>query len=857
MLTVFLERTRFSASVVDLLAGESRETEILRELATGSPGRLLTLRLFAETGGINPAAEIAFIESLRQSASVAKTWKSGQDGLTDAGNLLFTDRYVWLLPDWIEENMGGPISDNPPDSSLLAERIVTNLVDYLDSPDGMALVDLVPRDPFLLMGRLERLFPSIGVEEDRNNSVFWIEQTGSPFNETAQEALFEALVEALAVARVQQPELQMEYTGVAVFASASKEGIKAEIERLNLLGIGLVLLIALYAVRNIAALLRIGLVVAMALLVAATAVVTVFETVHVIALVIGSILTGIAVDYGFHLLLREEDCLGAAETRKVVIAGSLSSALGFLVLTGAPLPFLRQVGVFVGCGLLAAMAAALLLGSAARPEISLRVFKIRPGSLPPWSGILPLVVALPGLFMLSWSSNIQDLEYPLPGLKETDARLRSMASPLHAMPAYLLHGEDILNCRDQLQAIDPHGSMTHAGKVLPTAGKVLVTQQKLRQMQGFREAFSRELDRAGFYPEAFDEFLSDWESYLQLPLSENLYREKMLAFSNALPGPLQNFIHIGEDVSWIMVLSPDPIDRDLHPDLIRLDQADMLSREFARYGRTMWLFAAFCLAVLTISVCVYFGFLPGLEAIAVPFLASAVTFGIIGLWQGEFGLFHLVGGTLAFCISLDYGLFAATSRRTRRALPKSITVSSVTTIAVFGVLASSHVPGVHHLAITVLIVMVCTLLLILIRWPMAVAGTDSLFKRIPHGKDALMVESIRSIQPDQIVAVCNPHQFQPVPSECLVEAMAQCAALLLAGGEPDMAPRSGMLVVVQACEIHSATIHPGQSVVATVRRLSEAQEGLVQFAGECSDRDNNSLTASRFSIFIPPANQLT
>ncbi len=852
LLIGFTGKTSFSASVVDLLAGDSKETRILQELATGSSGKLLLLRLYTSTGQVGAASKTSFRDSLQDSGSVDKIWSTGQDSLEDAGKQLFADRYFWLLPNWIEGNFDASASGAAIDANTMAQKIVGNLSAYLDSPDGMALVDLITRDPFLLMGQLEDLFSTISVDENASQILLWIEQAGSPFDEAAQENLFRSLDSALQQARMHQPDLQMEYSGVAVFASASKQAIKAEIERLNILGIALVLLIAVFVVRNIASLVRIGIVVMTALLIAATAVVTIFDTVHVIALVIGSILTGIAVDYGFHMLLREKGCLTNKETRKVVIAGSLSSALGFLVLIGAPLPFLRQVGVFVGFGLLAAMAAALLSGSESKDQAPLRTFQLRPGQLPMWVAVLFLIIAIPGLSRLTWKSDIQDLEYPLPKLKETDSRLRSAASPLQSMHPYLLYGEDIIDCRERLGSLDPEKRLTHAGNLLPPFESVHTTWQRMQQLDGFPEALYRELDRAGFYTDPFDAFLADWESYLELPVSPEVYRAKMDVFSHSLPGPLQNFIHIGDDIAWIMVLSPKPLDTELHPHLIHLDQSDMLSREFAQYGRTMWLFAGFCVAVLAISVCTYFGVRAGLEAIAVPLLATAMAFGILGIWHGAFGLFHIVGGLLAFCISLDYGLFAVTARARARPLPKSISVSSITTIAVFGVLASSHVPGVHQMAVTVILIMAFTLLLICCRWPRVSNDKTSLFSRIPHGEEARMVKLIRSLEPDQIEAVCSPHEYQPVPSECLVEAMAQCAALLLAGGEDKKASRSGMLVVVQTCEIHSATIHPGQTVIARVQLLSEAKEGLVQFSGTCFDENNVALTTARFSVFIPP-----
>lgn len=851
-----LGRTGFSVSVIDLLPGNDDETRILRELANGTQGRQLTVRLFSVSGEVRDEAVAAFIDRVQDSTAISRAWRSGQKGLQDAGAQLFRDRYFWMLPDWLEREFPGHDPATAIDARELAERIVDNMDDYLQSPDGMLLVDLIPKDPFLLMDGLDQRMPIKSDPANRDEVFIWVEQAQSPFAESGQDDVFAALASALKSVQAIQQDLRMEFTGVSVFANASKQAIKGEIQRLNLMGILLVLLVSLLAVRNLSAMLRIAAVVAVALLVAATTVVTVFESVHIIALVIGSILTGIAVDYGFHLLLAEENCIPDADTKKAVVAGSLSSALGFLVLIGAPLPFLRQVGVFVGAGLIAALLTAMALRGTARQSAAIRAWKFTPGLLPVWLGPLLLVAAIPGTLLLTWRSNINELEYPLPHLKEIDSRIMQASAPIGHQLAYLVFAGDILAARTELANLDPDNVLIHAGKLLPEYARVHSVHAMFRELGGFREAFVQALERRDYYADAFAEFFDDWESYRSLSVTELSYQEKIMQFCDKLPGPLKGLVHPGEGISWFMVVTDKPLDLSGNSHLVHLDQANMLSRAFAEYGKVMWIFSGICLVVLVISVCVYFHPGPGLAALMIPAIAGLMTSGIIGYLHNEVGLFHLVGALLAFCISLDYGLFAVASRNKGRKLPKSITVSSITTLAVFGVLATSKVPAVSELAVTILLVLGCTLLVILIRWPGQKRMPPAPFELIPHGPAARMVTDILEVTADSIHAVCNPHAQQPVPTECLVEAMAQSAALLLAENKSKGKPRSGMLVVIQSCSVLQQLVVPGQAVEAFVELQSDAAEGLILFSGKCLDDTGNILVTAQFSIFIPPADSV-
>jgi predicted exporter len=852
-------RTRLATSVVDLLPGGSPETRIIQELAEVDQGKLLTVRLAADGAPVAEEALNRFVESLTASSAIENVHVISSEAFREPAGVLFRNRYALLLPGWLDENIPDWRTAQNVPGSRLATRIVDNLEAYLSTPESFALLDTIPQDPFLLMRQLElagKLVPEAANESTR----LWIRQAESPFSEDGQIPVFEALRSAHEAASALQPSMTIEYTGVSVFAHASKAGIKGEIQRLNLWGFLAVLLIAIIFLRDVRVTFRIFIILISALLAASAVTFSVFETVHVVALVIGSILSGIAVDYALHLMIREASGLSGRRIIKAVVAGSLSSALGFGILLWAPLPFLQQVGAFVGSGLLTAVLMSLLLRPAGNPRETARIWQPRPASLPKWTGLLLLALTVPGLLHIGWRDSISDLEYPLPQLKANADRINAETSLSSLGTPWLVLGNNLVEARDHLEQVveqfpreDPG---LHAGTWIPAFEEVRRAWDFMSLHDEFPTELKNALEKADFVSGAFREFFTAWKVYMTRTPMEETYQQMLRELSKSLPGPLRSMIHEGDQVSWYMVLAPDNDNLQPGPHLFKLDQANLLSTAFSEYRKSLILFAGICLAVLAAGILLLYGPGPGGFALGIPAAALLMAYGVCGYIHSGIGLFHVVGGILAFCISLDYALFAVESRRSGCRLPGSVTVSTLTTLCVFGLLSTSRIPGIHQMAVTVICTIAISMALALSGWPFwkkpAVPGTR-LFKRLPHGKAALMIRKAIRLQDREIEVECFPNRNQDMPPECLLEAMAQSAALWLAAssGKPSQ-PRTGMLVVVQKCDIHASSLEAGQPSIARVRSQTEAADGLLVFEGICFSHEGDPLMEATFSIFIPP-----
>jgi len=856
-----IPQVHFATSVVDLLPGENTEVEVLRELADRDQGRLLVLRLNAGEQAVSKRALNAFQEALDASERVEAHWIMDESALKEAGGVLFEQRYRWLLPQWMDKHYPGWRSGISVGDEDVAATLVDELEAFLDSPEAFAFSDMIPSDPFLLLNQLIELGDILPAVSKGDGVFLWIKQADSPFVEAGQDVLFADLDRALEEARVEQADLEMLYTGVSVFAQASKAGIKSEIQRLNLLGLLLVLAITVFAVRALSPVMRIGMVLVLSLLSALAVVVVLFSTVHIIALVIGSVLSGIAVDYAFHLILVDRHGLDEKSVRKAVIAGSVSSALGFIVLLAAPLSFLRQVGAFVGGGLVAALIFALLLAPRQGGKPLSQGLAFRGFVGPRWLGPAFLLVVLPGLAFLKWSDRISDLEYPLPQIKAVDQSLRQQTGGAAVRNAYLVYGEDLMGAREALyrwsQASGDAGYF-HAGRWMATLEASEACRQFFAARPGFIESLNEELESRGFVSDAFEPFQKQWQAYLEEKSGSRMYQEAVEQLARALPGPLQSFVHEGERLSWFMVLASEgqALEHLSDMPIMALNPSGLLSSSFGKYRETLEAFAIFCMAGILLGLVIAYGWKRGLSAFVVAAFAVLSSLAICAYLYEGLGLFHVVGALLAFCISLDYALFALESDRSGVAVPASVSISVFTTLGVFGILATSKIPGVEQLAVTIICGIGSACVLLLAGWPFLRRRVWSMRKTLsllPHGPDAIMLSSIIKTEGKCIEAEYTPPVGQAVLPEVLVEAMAQAAAAWLIQTPQGGERREGMLVVVQSCKLLQARVETTEPVFLQVKSMADARDGFLMFRGSAKDVDMQVLVESVFSVFIPPA----
>ena len=203
----------------------------------------------------------------------------------------------------------------------------------------------------------------------RGEGMEWVvlgyEITGAPFAMNGDAVYQPALDAALKSARATVPQAKMLAAGLPLHAESAAVRASNEINTIGWGSLAAVLLLAWLAFRRLApiALTAAMLLVGVAAGVSATA--WVFGQVHLLTLVFGASLVGVAEDYGIHYFAARQ---GQPWARPRSLMRSLlpglvlalaTSVLAYLALGLAPFPGLRQMAVFSAAGLTAAFLTAV------------------------------------------------------------------------------------------------------------------------------------------------------------------------------------------------------------------------------------------------------------------------------------------------------------------------------------------------------------------------------------------------------------------------------------------------------------------------------------------------------------------
>lgn len=737
-------RARFTTDVTELLPADERDPEarLALSLVRERQSRVLLVVLDAPSGTppvALAAAAQAHAAALRASPAFADAHPLGdQVWRNQIGQLLHARRFQLLLPGWLAERRRIYLTEAEPRAAFpewLAARATAALEERLSSPEGSATAELLASDPLLLLpGLAERTVALTAVPSPSTSSsalssrvraLVWAETRAGPLSEEGQEPVFGALAQAESAARAQVPGLSARFTGVHRFAAAAKASTRAEISRLNLLALAAVLALAALFVRRVFGLLHLVPLVLLATL-GATAVTTgIFPRVHILVFVLGALLSGVAVDYAFHLLLaRRDDETYPARLRRLLIpllGGAGTTVAGFLALTFSELPLVRQLGVYVAAGVVSGLGVTILyLSLVPRLDLAPRVWSPRlalpPRLRAPLLATLVAVSAL-GLLRVHWNDDLRSLEYPAPDLRAEDAAIRAAFGQNDPGAAYLTRGATMAEARVRWRnfADTAPADVPVAGvaSLLPdpadyAAANTVETRVELAR---FATAFAAVTDAAGFDAEALAPFRDAFAAFLAAPPAD--YEQLLRDTLDALPGPLGLLAHHEADGVWFLSRAPHafPLEPEIAAHTRSLAGLESLNQLFARYRAAAGRLGLAGLAALVLISCALHGPRAGLRTAALPVLATGLAFGLLALRGEAFGLFHVLGALLGICLADDYAHFAHADDGSPTARA-SIRLSALTTAASFAVLTLSAIPAVSALGATVMLIVLFALLFV-------------------------------------------------------------------------------------------------------------------------------------------------
>ncbi|MEJ2403849.1 MAG: MMPL family transporter [Candidatus Thiodiazotropha sp.] len=523
-------------------------------------------------------------------------------------------------------------------------------------------------------------------------------------------------------------------SGPGVFATSSRSVIHQESQTLSLIASLAIALMLWLGYRYLPYLLYAALPLATALLSGSVVCRLIFGELHGITLAFGITLLGVTIDYPIHLFSHLRNPARAKADMQAIWPtlrlGVITTCVGYLVLVTTDFTGLQQLGVFTLSGLLTAATVSRTLLPRLFPEpfdspepkglALLRGLQVKRR----WPVAITLGAGLVSLLLIAsrgtdlWQDDIASLS-PLPqNLLQQDRLLRAelgQAEPNHFL---VLNGPDVETLlqtgerlREQLQDI-PEASLAKfdlPSDHLPSQARQRALQAQLPDPETLARHLQQAMQDLPFHATAFTPFLEAVEHSRTLPpLSYDQ------AMQTGLKTRLESSIRIGPD--GIRALIPLKNVKDPQrladfvasslPEIHYLNLRQETSRLVGEF-RSKFL-ARVALGGLFMLLLLWYGLRSLRQAILtlLPIVvAILVTVAILFGSGDSLNLFHLISLMLVLGIGLDYSLFfnrpdqVSEQLRTLHAL----TICAISTSGVFAILASSSIPVLRAIGLTVAI----------------------------------------------------------------------------------------------------------------------------------------------------------
>jgi predicted exporter len=704
---------------------------LLEEIGEGPASRVMVIAMEGAPPEQLADASRALMESLQPSPQF-RLVTNGEMSLDSVPEDLLAYRYL-LSP---------TLDERPLDSKYLHAELQERARD-LASPAGAFLEPWLPRDPTLeLLKVLQRWQP---MQEPNRLFDVWFDREGQRALLLAQTraAAFDPDQQRLAVNELNaaaerlasEDNIKMTFSGAGKFSVMMEQRTRGEAQQLGAAAtIGMIVLL-LIAYRRIGSVVLSALPLASAGLAGLASVSAFFGEVHGITLAFGFTLIGVAQDYPIHLLSHRQATRTPVEVARelwpTLATGVASTCIAYLTFLFSGVIGLAQLACFTVAGLAVAglttrYALPVLMHPEGRdygesPSLDRLWRRIERLPRPLWAGAAAVIVSIAAIWLAPqpmWESDLSKLT-PVPKeLLLQDQELRSQLGTPDVRYLLVITAKDaeyalqrLERLDDSLQALISDGAITgydHAARYVPTAEKQRQRQARLAEPATLRADVAAAVSDTPFRPDVFEPFLEDVEKARRLRLlTIEQLRDSPLGVS------VEMLLTAKDDrttalVTFSGVQDVAALERFAQAagEGVTLLDTKYASETLVTHQRVKILWSLAAAAVLLAAV-VMFSLRSAARVYRVLAPMALTTLLIVAVLQVagvSMTLFHLIALILAAGLGLDYALFfehAADDPLDQRRTLHALLVCSASTLMVFALLATSELPVLRAIGLTV------------------------------------------------------------------------------------------------------------------------------------------------------------
>lgn len=604
------------------------------------------------------------------------------------------------------------------------------------SPLSGQLIRLIPTDPYLLSYRYLQGLNANGGKQQRGqlDDGFILFQQGeshtalisarlntSPFDTHTQNTI----ADLLHAFEKNHSELTLLKTGAVFYAQHAAASAKEEISTIGLGSLIAVIILLVIAFRSVTPLLLTLTSLGTGIFIAFTVVHCFFGSIHVLTLVFGSSLVGVAVDYAFHYFASANK--HRRPLRHILIAismGLVSSVIGYIALFTAPFPGLRQMALFCATGLAGAFLTVVLLFDripykVATPGWLLYCFKShlrvsRRAANNAFISILllaPLVAAYLLINTEQDNDNIRQLQSIPPELYQQEQQIKTLVNAPATNQFFVVKAANKQQLLDKLQQLEPLlqqlvssaviDGYQHLAQFVPSEQQQRDDHQLIGQ-QLLADHFNQLLDLGLLQPPQLAELKQDYRQQAPLDIGKWLDSPLGQRFGYLWLGQIEQ-----QQASIITLNNIHDLDAlqqaaQKHDYLYFINKVEKISTLFANYRELALLMLLIAIGVIFILLTLKYRPLIAIYVLLGPIVAAACAVMVnVGI-NGSFNLFSTLALFLVFGIGIDYGLFYAEAKIRSSYINLAIGLSAITTLLSFGLLSLSATPAIHAFGLTML-----------------------------------------------------------------------------------------------------------------------------------------------------------
>ncbi len=555
-------------------------------------------------------------------------------------------------------------------------------------------------------------------------SVVQYETTGSAFQLDGERHIETLLDTATAAAATQAPGLEVLRAGVPLHAEAAAVQANREINTIGWGSLAAVLLLVWLAFRSLRPILLVAASLLIGCGVALAVTVLVFGKVHVLTLVFGASLVGVAEDYGIHWFASRQAEPADRRWRLLrhLLPGLwlalLTSALAYLALGLAPFPGLRQMALFSVVGLAAAFLTVIFWfpwldgGEIRRTRFATwlgatlerwpRLQGRRPVTL--FLGAVAVLSVL-GMLRLQPNDDLRSLQSSPMSLINQQIRISQMLGMPSPAQFYLVQGDTAEQVLEREEA-------------LIERLRVLSSKQQIggyRAISEWLPSAQRQQADAALTAAVEPQVLAQVGQAVGEPLQRPAFAAQPLSAEAFLASPASlPFRHL-----WLGTVGQGMASVVMVDDLSRADALTLLEAQAAGIEGVRWVdrtadfsallkhYRKLMSALLLVGIVLVFAVLywryraQAWRVFAPTLAAGALTLGLLGLFGQPLQLFNVLALMLLLGMGIDYGIFLIEHRGDASAW-LAVCVGAASTWLSFGLLGLSATPALRAFGLTLL-----------------------------------------------------------------------------------------------------------------------------------------------------------